>query len=84
MDSTDEKVFYKQQMIKEHEMREHAKMQQREIAKKRLETGYKRDKMDAISSADFEPKEEVKTSSSPIKGSLDDALNKLEIGGPSN
>ena len=57
MDSTDEKVFYKQQMIKEAEMKEHGKYQQREIAKKRLEAGYKRDKMEAISSADYEPKE---------------------------
>jgi len=54
MDSTDEKVFQKQQMIKESEMKENAKFQAREIAKKRLETGYKRDKMEAISSTDYE------------------------------
>lgn len=58
MDSTDEKVFYKQQMIKEAEMREHGKIQQREIAKKRLENGYKVDKMEAMSSADFAPKDD--------------------------
>jgi hypothetical protein len=44
-------------MIKEAEMKEHGKIQQREIAKKRLEAGYKRDKMEAMSSADFEPEE---------------------------
>jgi len=54
MDSTDEKVFQKQQMIKESEMKENAKFQAREIAKKRLEAGYKRDKMEAISSTDYE------------------------------
>jgi hypothetical protein len=50
-------------MIKEAEMRDHAKLQQREIAKKRLEAGYKRDKMEAISSADYEPKEAPKENS---------------------
>ena len=82
MDSTDEKVFYKQQMLKEAEMKEHAKMQQREIAKKRLEAGYKRDKMEAISSADYEQPEETKTDktgASPSKH-LTDELNKLDIG----
>lgn len=63
-------------MIKEAEMREHGKIQQREIAKKRLEAGYKVDKMEAMSSADFAPKEEPKpSSSSPQK--FTDALNKL-------
>jgi len=47
-------------------MRDHAKLQQREIAKKRLEAGYKRDKMEAISSADYEPKE-VPKEDSPTK-----------------
>ena len=54
MDSTDEKIHMKQQMIKEHEMKEHAKIQQREIAKKRLDPNYKRDQMQAISSSDYQ------------------------------
>ena len=54
MDSTDEKIHMKQQMLKEHEMKEHAKIQQREIAKKRLDPNYKRDEMQAISSADYQ------------------------------
>jgi hypothetical protein len=54
MDSTDEKIHQKQQMIKEHEMKEHAKIQQREIAKKRLDPNYKRDQMQAISSQDYQ------------------------------
>tara|TARA_B110001450_G_scaffold244236_1_gene256186 strand:+ start:490 stop:780 length:291 start_codon:yes stop_codon:yes gene_type:complete len=40
-------------MLKESEMRDHAKLQGREIAKKRLENNYKRNEMEAISSADF-------------------------------
>ena len=82
MDSTDEKVHYKQQMIKEAEMREHGKIQQREIAKKRLEAGYKVDKMEAMSSADFAPKEdEMKSSPSKSDGAkFTDALNKLDGG----
>ena len=75
MDSTDEKVFYKQQMIKEAEMREHGKIQQREIAKKRLEMGYKRDKMEAISSADYEPAEPERDNNSQQK-QFTDMLNK--------
>jgi len=39
--------------MKEAEMRDHAKLQGREIAKKRLEANYKRNEMEAISSADF-------------------------------
>lgn len=79
MDSTDEKVHFKQQMIKEAEMRDHAKLQQREIAKKRLEQGYKRDKMEAISSADYEPKEEPKESPSKFT----EMLNKQDAGSAS-
>mmetsp|Transcript_11800 Transcript_11800/g.19928 ORF Transcript_11800/g.19928 Transcript_11800/m.19928 type:complete len:87 (-) Transcript_11800:1031-1291(-) len=54
MDSTDEKIHRKQQMIKEHEMKEHAKIQQREIAKKRLDPNFKQDQMQAISSSDYQ------------------------------
>lgn len=75
MDSTDEKVFHKQQMIKEAEMKEHGKIQQREIAKKRLEAGYKRDKMEAISSADFEPPS-PKNEKQKQMDKLTEALNK--------
>jgi len=41
-------------MIKEAEMREHAKIKGREIAKTRLDPNYKRDNMQAISSSDYE------------------------------
>lgn len=62
-------------------MREHGKIQQREIAKKRLEAGYKVDKMEAMSSADFATKEDDIKSSSPSKSDskFTDALNKLDI-----
>ena len=56
MDSTDEKIHRKQQMIKESEMREHAKIQQREIAKKNLDPNFKKDRMQAISSSDYDNK----------------------------
>ena len=81
MDSTDEKVFQKQQMIKESEMKENAKFQAREIAKKRLETGYKRDKMEAISSTDYETQPAPKVPSqisSPNKTKFTEMLNKSE------
>ena len=45
MESTDEKIHRKQQMIKEAEMRDHAKIQSREIAKKRLDPNFQRDQM---------------------------------------
>ena len=66
MDSTDEKVFRKQQMIKEAEMKENAKIQAREIAKKRLDPNFQADSMQAISSSDYQNK--------PAQ-SLDDMLN---------
>jgi hypothetical protein len=70
-------------MIKEHEQREHGKIQQREIARKRLEQGYKRDKMEAISSADYEQPEDNDKKTSPSKGgaSLDDMLNSIDSKG---
>lgn len=80
MESTDEKVFQKQQMVKEAEMKEHAKIQQREIAKKRLEAGYKRDKMEAISSADYEQPEDDKKDKETNK--FTEALNQLKSGSP--
>ena len=60
MESTDEKVAQKARMLKEAEMKDHAKIQGREIAKKRIEAGYKRNEMEAISSADFEHNQEEK------------------------
>ena len=66
-------------------MKEHAKYQQREIAKKRLEAGYKRDKMEAISSADYEQPEEPKiggSSESTKENKLTNALNDLNSGSP--
>tara|TARA_B110000285_G_C14528044_1_gene339528 strand:+ start:180 stop:431 length:252 start_codon:yes stop_codon:yes gene_type:complete len=53
MESQDEKAAQKEMMLKVAEMRDHAKLQGREIAKKRLENNYKRNEMEAISSADF-------------------------------
>jgi hypothetical protein len=53
MESQDEKAALKERMLKEAEMRDHAKLQGREIAKKRLEANYKRNEMEAISSSDF-------------------------------
>lgn len=76
MDSTDEKVHRTQQMIKESEMKEKAKMQAREIAKKRLEAGYKRDKMEAIASTDYET-EPAETLSSVMEKSPDKLTNIL-------
>ena len=83
MESTDEKVFQKQQMVKEAEMKEHAKIQQREIAKKRLEAGYKRDKMEAISSADYEQPEDKQEKADKESNKLTDALNQLKTSSPS-
>ena len=41
-------------MIKEAEMREHAKIKGREIAKNRLDPNFKKDNMQAISSTDYD------------------------------
>ena len=54
MDSTDEKIFKKQQMIREAEAREQAKRVQKELARKRMEQQVP-DKMKSMSSADFQP-----------------------------
>lgn len=43
MDSIDEQISRKQQQIKEAEMQEHAKKKARDIAKARVESGYKND-----------------------------------------
>jgi hypothetical protein len=57
MDSTDEKIFKKQQMIREAEAREQAKRVQRELAKKRAEQSVP-DKMKSISSSDYQTQPE--------------------------
>ena len=61
MDSTDEKIFRKQQQIREAEAREQSKRVQKELHKKALEAkeagGASQDKMKSLSSADFAPKE---------------------------
>mmetsp|Transcript_9424 Transcript_9424/g.7200 ORF Transcript_9424/g.7200 Transcript_9424/m.7200 type:complete len:83 (+) Transcript_9424:315-563(+) len=44
MDSTDEKMHKKMQLIKEADAKELAKKKQREIAKNRLDPGYKDEK----------------------------------------
>ena len=56
MDSVDEKVFRKQQMQKEHEMKEKGKIQAREIAKRQLDPNFAPNEMEAISSADCQNK----------------------------
>ena len=56
MDSTDEKIFRKQQIIREAEAREQTKRAQKELARKKFEmmqTGQGPDKMQSMSSADF-------------------------------
>lgn len=53
-------------MIKEAEMKENAKIQAREIAKKRLDPKFQPDSMQAISSSDYQ--------NTPAQ-SLDDMLN---------
>mmetsp|Transcript_28628 Transcript_28628/g.43238 ORF Transcript_28628/g.43238 Transcript_28628/m.43238 type:complete len:93 (+) Transcript_28628:430-708(+) len=90
MDSTDEKIHHKQQMIKEADMVEHGKKQQREIAKKRLDPNYKRDKNEAISSTDYETKpaasiNEVGGNDSNASPSKDEPLtNKFKKEKPKN
>jgi coatomer subunit delta len=54
MDSTDEKIYRKQQMIREAEAREQAKRVQKELARKRAEHVVP-DKMKSMSSTDFQP-----------------------------
>ena len=55
-------------MLKEAEMKDQAKIQAREIAKKRLDHNFKRDQMQAISSADYE--NQPATSLSEIENNL--------------
>lgn len=50
MDSTDEKMHKKMQLIREAEAKEIAKKQQREIAKRKLDPHYKADPLKSLSS----------------------------------
>ena len=50
MDSTDEKMHKKMQLIREAEAKEIAKKQQKEIAKRKLDPHYKADPMKSLSS----------------------------------
>jgi hypothetical protein len=54
MDSLDEKMHKKMQMIKQAEAKELAKKHQREIAKRSQDPNYKKDQMKSISSADYQ------------------------------
>ena len=55
MDSTDEKMHKKMQLIREAEAKELAKKQQKEIAKRKLDPSYQKDQMKSISSTDYQP-----------------------------
>ena len=72
MESQDEKAAQKEMMLKVAEMRDHAKLQGREIAKKRLENNYKRNEMEAISSADFSHNQPVEDAPPKTIGKSDD------------
>lgn len=52
MDSTDEKMHKKMQLIQEAEAKEFAKKQQREIAKRKLDPNYK-DSQKSMSNLDY-------------------------------
>ena len=54
MDSTDEKMHKKMQLIREAEARELAKKKQKELARAKLDPQSK-DNMQSMSSADYEP-----------------------------
>lgn len=53
MDSADEKMFKKMQLIREADAREIAKKQQQEIAKRKRDPTYQKDNMKSISSVDY-------------------------------
>eukprot|EP00347_Sterkiella_histriomuscorum_P011230 403373247 len=54
MDSTDEKIHKKMQLIRENEAKDYAKKQQKEIARRKHDPAYK-DNMKGISSIDYQP-----------------------------
>ena len=53
MDSADEKMFKKMQLIREAEAKEFAKKQQKEIAKRKLDPSFGKDQLKSISSTDY-------------------------------
>ena len=57
MDSTDERIFKRQQKIREAEAKEQAKRVQKELAKKRMSAGAVNDPKVSMSSADFQTNE---------------------------
>ena len=57
MDSTDERIFKRQQKIRETEAKEQAKRVQKELAKKRMSAGAVNDPKVSMSSADFQTNE---------------------------
>ena len=57
MDSTDERIFKRQQKIREAEAKEQAKRVQKELAKKRMSAGAINDPKVSMSSADFQTNE---------------------------
>ena len=63
MDSTDERIFRRQQTIREAEAKEHAKRVQKELAKKRMSNPMAADKMISISSEQFQEEEKVSMNS---------------------
>ncbi len=65
MDSADEKMHKKMQLMREAEAKEQSKKVQREIAKRKYDASYQPDKMKSISSTDYEPKAEVPGQSKP-------------------
>ena len=59
MDSTDERIFKRQQKIREAEAKEHAKRVQKELAKKRMSNPLPADKMVSMSSEAFAEEEKA-------------------------
>lgn len=62
-------------MLKEAEMKDNAKIQAREIAKKRLDPNFKRDQMQAISSSDYETQPATSLSEIENKGGNSNTSN---------
>jgi hypothetical protein len=80
MDSTDEKIFRKQQIIREAEAREQSKRVQKELARRAFEmkqSGIGPDKTKSLSSADFQPKVEA----SPVHSAVHSTSQSM-FGGP--
>jgi hypothetical protein len=78
MDSTDEKMHKKMQLIQEAEAKEYAKKQQREIAKRKLDPGYNNNQK-SMSSADYSGNSSLASS-----GAVPGGLATKAIGGSTN